>query len=167
MRCRRWLAAGALATGTLVASSILCPALADTSGASSTTSGSGSGSGPGSAVIVTPLLEMMVFGDTVGLPLGCNLGASVLSNASTALSSTLGQTVETCGTISSEGYTMLEQGITESSSLSALNTLLNPLIAAGATQLQNTGTNDAALLGILAPTVSSSSGTLAFFEGSS
>jgi hypothetical protein len=122
---------------------------------------------PGSTAVVTPLLQMMVFGDTLGLPLGCSVAASVASNASTSLAPALSETVVTCGTLSSDGYTMLEQGITESSSLTALNTLMNPLLATSASTLQATGTNDAAALGILGPTIASSGGTVAYFEGSS
>lgn len=142
----------------LFAGALALPATADPQG--------GSPSTPGSTVIITPILEAMVFGDTVGLPLGCNAGASVLSTASPSLSPSASQIVQICTSLSDQGAMMLEEGIVESSSLSILNPLFNPLLEASASQLQTIGTNDAALLGIFGPTIVSSGETVGFFEGS-
>ena len=60
---------------------------------------------------------------------------------------------------------MIEEGIAESSSLSA-RPIVDPSLATSASQLQTIGTNDAPLLGILGPTIATLGGTIAFFEGS-
>src|SRR5215472_12351015 len=81
---------------------------ADTPGNTGTTGNTGSGSGS-SAAVVTPLLDMFEFGDTVGLPLACSDAGSVVSiigaqtQSSAATSPLVTQLDTQCAQLSSQG----------------------------------------------------------------
>jgi len=157
-RRTRWAAAVALALGVGLA---LWPAAASADTAS----------GP-SAAAVTPLLQAFDFGDTVGMPLACNLAASVAfiaagqAGASQIASPIVAQIVTQCAKVSALGDTYLQQAIAKSQQLTFINPVLNPVIAATASNLQTLGNNYGPSLAPFGPTIAGLGGTVAFFEGS-
>ena len=71
-----------------------------------------------------------------------------------------------CARVESEGNSYLRQGIAESSSLSLINPIVDPLLAALANGLKTVGTQYGPSLAPFGPTVAGLGGTVAFFEGS-
>jgi hypothetical protein len=142
---------------------------ADTSSGNSGNTGSPSGSS--NAAVVTPLLDMFNFGDTIGLPLACSDTGSVVSiiganTQSTAATSPLVTQLDVeCAQLSAQGSTYLQQAITESRSLALINPYVNPLIAALSTGFSTIGTQYGGSLAPFGPTVAGLGGTVAFFEG--
>jgi hypothetical protein len=149
----------------------LLAALPNIAPASAASNGSSAPS-PSSAAVVTPLLEFFQFGNSIGTPLLCSDAGSVVSiigvqTGAGALSTPLVNELNTlCTSFVSEGNGFLKQGITESSSLSAINPVVNPLIAALANGLNTAGTQYGPSLAPFGPTVAGLGGTVAFFEGS-
>jgi hypothetical protein len=134
--------------------------------ATTTTTSAGS-----SAAVVTPLLDMFVFGNTIGLPLACSDAGSVVSiigaqtQSSKVLSPLLVELDKDCGQLSSQGNGYLEQAIAKSEALSLINPLVDPFIADLAGGLTTTGTQYGPSLSPFGPTVAGLGGTVAFFEG--
>jgi hypothetical protein len=123
--------------------------------------------GPPTAAVLTPTLETFAFGDVVGLPLACDLVGSVLPVASPSLTPLSNDLTAFCQTLSAEGDTELQKGIAASSQASAINPLVNPLLAALAAEAVTLGQTDGAQLGPLGPTVAGLGQTISYFEGSS
>ena len=144
------------------------PAAAD-SGSSTNSGNTGSGN---SAAVVTPLLDMFSFGNTIGLPLACSDAGSVVSivgaqtNSSQSVSPLVGQLDSQCSQLASEGEGYLQQAIAESQGLTMINPLADPLIGEVATGLTTLGTQYGSSLAPFGPTVAGLGGTVAFFEGS-
>jgi hypothetical protein len=160
----RYLSALALATATFG----VVAGLAGATSAAGDPADSGNGS---SAAVVTPLLQSGEFGDTVGFPLACSDAGSVISiiGASTSaktVSPLVDELDAQCSQLSTQGSGRLQQAIAESQSLTLINPLVNPLIAALANGFTTVGTQDASLLAPFGPTVAGLGGTVAFFEGS-
>jgi hypothetical protein len=124
-----------------------------------------------SAAVITPLLRLFDFGDTVGMPLACNLASSVVSiagnqaGASQAASPIVGEIVTQCADLSAKGHTYLQQAVAQSQQLTFINPILNPLIAAMASSVQTAGSNYGPSLAPIGPTIAGLGGTIAFFEG--
>jgi hypothetical protein len=148
--------------------------LAFASGTTSTdapTSASANSPNGSSAAVVTPLLEMFEFGNTIGLPLACTDAGSIVSiigasaEASKEVSPLTLQLDNQCSELSSKGDGYLQQAIAESQGLSLINPLVNPLIADLANGFTTTGTQYGASMSPFGPTVAGLGGTVAFFEG--
>lgn len=161
-------AIGGAAACILIPVAALSPAAA--SAASSTSSGNTGNTG--SAGIVTPLLKLFEFGNTLGLPLACSDAGSVISivgsqTGGAAASSKLVTELDTlCNQLSSEGGKYLQQAIAESRALALLNPLIDPLIADLAQGLSTIGTQYGSSLAPFGPTIAGLGGTVTFFEGS-
>ena len=142
---------------------------ASATGTTSTTTDANSGGSK--TAVVTPLLEMFVFGNTIGLPLACSDAGSVVSiiGAQTQSSKILSPlTVELdkdCSQLSSQGNGYLQQAMAKSQALSLVNPLVDPFIADLAGGLTTTGTQYGPSLSPFGPTVAGLGGTVAFFEG--
>ena len=158
----------AIALGTLASIVFLSPAGAS----SSTTANSGNTGTTGSGALITPLLELFEFGNTIGLPLACSDAGSVVSiigtqtGGSAAASALVTQLDSLCAQLSSKGGDELQQAIAQSRALSLLNPVVNPLIATLAKALNTVGTNYEGSLSPFGPTVAGLGGTVTFFEGS-
>jgi hypothetical protein len=115
---------------------------------------------------------MFDFGDTVGMPLACNLAASVAfigasqAGVSQIASPIVAQILTQCAKLSAQGDTYLQQAIAQSQRLTFINPVLNPVIASMATGLQTVGNNYGPSLAPLGPTIAGLGGTVAYFEGS-
>lgn len=165
--CRpRVLAAiGAAGLGILIPLALYSPA-----GASGSATGNTGNSG--SAAVVTPLLKMFYFGNNIGLPLACSDAGSIVSIIGTqtggaAASSALVTELDSlCQQLSSQGGTYLQQAIAQSSALTMINPMVDPLIADLASGLNMVGTQYEGSLSPFGPTVAGLGGTVAFFEGS-
>jgi hypothetical protein len=155
------------AVGTLVGT---WGASASAAGITSTTTTTANAGGSSTAV-VTPLLEMFVFGNTIGLPLACNDAGSVVSiigteaQSSKVLSPLIVELDKDCGQVSSQGNGYLEQAIAKSQALSLVNPVVDPFIANLAGGLTTIGTQYGPSLSPFGPTVAGLGGTVAFFEG--
>jgi hypothetical protein len=130
-------------------------------------------SGPGgSAAVITPLLKILDFGDTFGLPELCNTGASAISagaaefNVSAQVVPMVNAITAGCTRISESGHTSIQQAITASQSLAMLNPYFNPAIAAFGGGLHSVADNYGAALAPLGPTIASFGTDVTFFEGS-
>jgi hypothetical protein len=137
-----------------------------TSAGATTTTTDGS-----STAIVTPLLKMFVFGNTIGLPLACTDAGSVVSivgaqtGASKELSPLLVELDKNCSQLSSQGNGYLQQAIAQSQALSMINPLVDPFIVDLANGLTTIGTQYGPSLSPFGPSVAGLGGTVAFFEG--
>lgn len=126
----------------------------------------------GSAAVVTPLLMLMDFGDTLGMPEACNTGIAVLnvvagqSGAAEQVSPLLNQLQGQCATLSQKGDGYLQQAIVASRSLAFVNPVADPVIAGLSSGLTSTGTTYSDALFPFGPTVAGLGGTVVFFEGS-
>lgn len=150
---------------------LLAPlALLSPAGASGAPTGNTGNSG--SSAVVTPLLKMFVFGNSIGLPLMCSDAGSVVSiigsqTGGTAVSSKLVTELDgQCQQLSSKGGDYLQQAMAQSRALTLINPAVNPLLSALATALSTTGTQEAAEMSPFGPTVAGLGGTVTFFEGS-
>lgn len=158
-------AVAAAGLGVLAPLALLAPA-----GASGAPTGNTGNSG--SSAVVTPLLKMFEFGNSIGLPLMCADAGSIVSilgsqTGGTAVSSKLVTELDSqCQELSSKGGGYLQQAIAQSQALTLINPVVNPLIASLATALNTTGTQEGAELSPFGPTVAGLGGTVAFFEGS-
>jgi hypothetical protein len=159
-----------LAAGLAGALLSVVPALAPGSAsAAPTNSNATNGS---SAAVVTPLLEFFEFGNSIGTPLLCSDAGSVVSiigveGGAGAVSTPLVNELNSlCTSFVSQGNGYLQQAITESSSLSLINPVVDPLLAALANGLNTVGTQYGPSLAPFGPTVAGLGGTVAFFEGS-
>jgi hypothetical protein len=118
------------------------------------------------------LLNLFQFGDTIGLPLACQLSSGLLSevagqaNASTQVSPVATQLGNLCTTLSKEGEQYLQQAISQSEALTFVNPTLDPVIAGLASGVQTFGGNYGPSLAPIGPTIAGLGGTVAFFEGS-
>jgi hypothetical protein len=132
---------------------------------------SSQGSG-GSAAVITPLLKILDFGDTFGLPEICNTGASVISagaaefNVSNQVVPMVSAITASCTKLSESGHASLQQAIAASQSMTMLNAYFNPAIAAFAGGLQSVADNYGAALAPAGPTIASFATDVTFFEGS-
>lgn len=169
-RCRsrrRYLSAVVAVAGLGVLAPLALLAPAGTSGASTGNTGNS-----GSSAVVTPLLKMFEFGNSIGLPLMCSDAGSIVSiigsqTGGTAVSSKLVTELDSqCQQLSSKGGDYLQQAIAQSRALTLINPVVNPLIAALASALSTTGTQEGAELSPFGPTVAGLGGTVTFFEGS-
>jgi hypothetical protein len=137
-----------------------CPASASAQASTST-----------SAAVVDPLLQLLLFGNNVGLPLACeDLGSLVSTAAGDAgfsgqISPILAQFSNQCQALQHEGATSLQAAETQSEQLALLNPLLDPAIAGLASGVQNFGNNYGSSLAPFGPTIAGLGGTIAFFEG--
>jgi hypothetical protein len=140
--------------------------------ASASSAPTGNTGNSGNAAVVTPLLKMFEFGNSIGLPLMCSDAGSIVSiigsqTGGTAVSSKLvTQLDDQCQQLSSKGGDYLQQAMAQSRALTLLNPAVNPLIAALATALTTVGTQEEASLSPFGPTVAGLGGTVTFFEGS-
>jgi hypothetical protein len=141
-------------------------------GATSASAGASESASRTSTAVVAPLLEMFVFGNTIGLPLACTDAGSVVSiigaetGSSKGLSPLLVELDSECGQLSTQGNVYLNQAITESQGLALINPVVNPLIAALASGFSTVGTQYGSDIAPFGPTVAGLGGTVAFFEGS-
>jgi hypothetical protein len=168
---RRWRRPNLLAIIAATALAVLTPVVVlAPAGASSPPTGSTGNSGSGT--LITPLLELFEFGNTVGLPLLCSDAGSVVSIIGTqtggaSLSSKLVTELDTqCDQLAAKGAGSLQQAISESRALTLLNPVVDPLIANLSQGLNLVGTQYAGSLAPFGPTVAGLGGTVAFFEGS-
>lgn len=158
-------ALAAAGLGVLTPLALLSPA-----GASSTPTGNTGNSG--SAAVVTPLIKMFEFGNSIGLPLMCSDTGSIVSIlgsqvGGTAVSSKLVTELDSqCQQLSAKGGDYLQQAMAQSRALTLINPVVNPLIAALATALSTTGTQEGPEMSPFGPTVAGLGGTVTFFEGS-
>ncbi|MBA3741413.1 hypothetical protein [Sporichthya sp.] len=126
----------------------------------------------GDAAVVTPTLRMFDFGATVGLPLMCALGGSILLagggqfGAAEAMSPFSTQLNDGCAAISTEGHNQLTAGIESSSQFSAINPVVNPGIDALAEGSRKAGEDYGPSIAPFGPTVAEFGRTLSFFKGS-
>lgn len=149
-------------------------ATVSSAGASAATSGNSgnTGSGSSSAAVITPLLKMFEFGNSIGLPLACSDAGSVVSiignqTGGTAVASKLVTELDDqCAALSAKGGTYLQQAITQSRALSLLNPVVDPLIADLSKAVGTVGTEFGPSLSPFGPTVAGLGGTVTFFEGS-
>jgi len=167
----RWTVATSLALASAL-TTVIALGTASAADASSGTSGNSGNTGSGSsAAVVTPLLEMFNFGDTIGLPLACADAGSVVSiigtqfKADAATSPLVTQLDTECADLASRGSQYLQQAITRSQSLALINPYVNPLIAGLSTGFSTVGTQYGPSLAQFGPTVAGLGGTVAFFEG--
>ncbi len=105
-------------------------------GASSAPTGtSGNTGNTGSGAVITPLLKLFEFGNTVGLPLLCSDAGSIVSILGTqtggaSVSSKLVTELDSqCNELASKGGNYLQQAIAQSRALTLINPVVNPLIA--------------------------------------
>ncbi|HWF16313.1 MAG TPA: hypothetical protein VG244_09055 [Acidimicrobiales bacterium] len=139
-------------------------------GASSAPTGNTGNSGNGA--IITPLLQLFEFGNTVGLPLLCSDAGSIVSiigsqTGGASVSSKLVTELDSqCNQLATKGGNYLQQAISESRALTLLNPVVDPLIADLSKGLNLVGTQDGGSLAPFGPTVAGLGGTVAFFEGS-
>lgn len=127
----------------------------------SDTSGTG-----GSAVGATPILQLMSFGDSTGLPLACNLSTSLLAGAAPGTSNLINDFLSQCNALSAEGQTYLDKAITASEALDVLNPVLDPYFAGMSSALKNLGTTYGPQLAPFGPMIAGLGTTVTFFEGS-
>jgi hypothetical protein len=165
----RWVSLSAWACAPVL---MILVAFGPASGADAPSANSGNtGSGSSNAAVVTPLLDMFDFGDTIGLPLACSDTGSVVSiigantQTSAATSPLVTQLDVECAQLAAQGDTYLRQAITESRSLALINPYVDPLIAALSTGFSTVGTQYGPSLAPFGPTVAGLGGTVAFFEG--
>jgi hypothetical protein len=157
-RARALVAAGLLSAGAVWASPLAASAT--------------SSAAPQSTAVVTPLLTLFEFGDTVGVPEGCQTALTAVSAvvAQAALSNQFSPLAAQIGTecqhLADVGAGYIQQGLTASQSAAALNTLLNPGVAAGANALNTIGNSPGMQNSPLGPTIAGLSQTFTFFEGS-
>ena len=168
-RGARWVSRSAWA---IVPGLTILLAFGPASGADASSGNSGNtGSGSSNAAVVTPLLDMFDFGDTIGLPLACSDAGSIVSiigantQTSAATSPLVTQLDVECAQLAAQGDTYLRQAITESRSLALVNPYVDPLIAALSTGFSTVGTQYGPSLAPFGPTVAGLGGTVAFFEG--
>lgn len=139
-------------------------------GASSASTGNTGNTGKGA--VITPLLELFEFGNTVGLPLLCSDAGSIISIIGTqtggaSVSSKLVTELDSqCNELATKGGNYLQQAISESRALTLLNPAIDPLIADLSKGVNLVGTQYAGSLAPFGPTVAGLGGTVAFFEGS-
>jgi hypothetical protein len=125
-----------------------------------------------SAAVVTPLLKFFEFGNSIGTPLLCSDAGSVVSiigvqTGAGAISTPLVNELNSlCSKFVSQGNGFLQKGVSQSSSLSLINPIVDPLLAALANGLNTLGTQYGPSLAPFGPTVAGLGGTVAFFEGS-
>ncbi len=140
-------------------------------GAAATTGNSGNTGGGSSAAVITPLLKMFEFGNAIGLPLACSDAGSIISiigtqTGGTSLASSLVTELDgQCSELAAKGGGYLQQAIAESSALSLLNPVVDPLIADLSKALSTVGTQFGTSLSPFGPTVAGLGGTVTFFEG--
>jgi hypothetical protein len=121
--------------------------------------------------VVTPLLKVLDFGATFGLPTTCQIASSAVgtvasqANAQKNLDPVISLINGNCGKIQDSGDQYLQTAIAKSSQFNSINAFFNPAIAALATGVQSTGTDQASVLGPLGPTVAAFGADIAFFEG--
>ena len=162
------LTLGALAPAVTLAITFAPASAADAPSGNSGNTGTGNGS---SAAVVTPLLEMFNFGDTIGLPLACADSGSVVSiigtqfKADAATSPLVTQLDVECSQLASQGSQFLQEAIVRSQSLALINPVVDPVIADLSTGLSTVGTQYGPSLAPFGPTVAGLGGTVAFFEG--
>lgn len=124
-----------------------------------------------SAAVITPLLTLFQFGDTVGIPEGCNTSLSVLeavlsqSQVADQVSPLLSQIGAQCQSVSDQGAPLIADGMSAAEPASALNALVNPAIAEGSSTLGNLGSAPGLSTSPFGPTISGLSQSITFFEG--
>jgi hypothetical protein len=129
-------------------------------------------SSQGSPAIIGPLLQVLSFGDNVGLPLACEDGNSAVSavegqaGLSSEISPFVNEFETQCSNLSLQGENYLLQAEAESSALDTINPILDPGIAAMASGIQNVGNNYGSSFSPFGPTIAGLGGSIAFFEGS-
>jgi hypothetical protein len=157
----------ALAGAAVVGSAFAVPAMGAVGTASADTPAPQTGT-----AVVTPLLKLLDFGATFGLPTTCQIASSAIgtaasqANAQKNLDPVLALINGNCGKIQDSGDQYLQTAIARSSQFNNINQFFNPAIAALASGVQSTGTDQASVLGPLGPTVAATGADIAFFEGS-
>lgn len=125
-----------------------------------------------STAVVTPLLTLFEFGDSVGLPEGCQTALTAVSavvaqaDASKQFSPLAAEIGSQCQSVANEGSTYIEQQISASQSASALNALLNPGITDGSNLLTNLGNAPGIQDTPVGPTIAGLGQSVTFFSGS-
>ena len=136
-----------------------------------TTSSSAKPTAEQSPVLVGPTLQILTFGNNIGLPLGCQLATSAIGAgaAEYGFGSAVGPVVQAgnngCTMVSAQGAAGLEQATTASQPLSALNPTVNPMIGQAADSVTMVGTEYGEELSPFGPTVAGLGGTINFFQG--
>jgi hypothetical protein len=129
------------------------------------------GSSSQKPAVVGPVLGILVFGDTVGLPLGCQLvtsaigsGATYLGHAGTA-SPIIDKANGGCDTASAQGASGLAKAQKAAQPLNAINGYANPVIDQAANSVTQFGNDYGQELAPFGPTIAGSGDTIRFFEG--
>jgi len=129
------------------------------------------GSSDEDPAVVGPTLGILVFGDTIGLPLGCQLGTSAIGSGAAyfgqaqAVSPVIDAANGGCDTASQQGATGLAQLQEATKPLNVINDTANPVIEQTATSVEQAGQDYDQELAPFGPTVAGSGGTIRFFEG--
>ena len=135
-------------------------------------SASGGTSSDQSTAVVTPLLNLFEFGDTVGLPEGCQTALTTVSavvaeaDATKQFSPIAAQIFGQCESISAKGSGLIQEGVTASGSGSAINPLIDPIIQEGSSDLATVGNTPGIATSPFSSTIEGLSQTFAYFEGS-
>ena len=130
------------------------------------------GSGTSSAAVLTPLLQMFEFGNSIGLPLACSDAGSIVSiignqtGGASVASKLVTELDSQCSELAAKGGMYLQQAMAQSRALSLLNPVVDPLIADLSKALSTVGTQYGTSLSPFGPTVAGLGGTVTFFEGS-
>jgi hypothetical protein len=147
-------------------------ALVPTAADASTLPTSAPATSSGSTAVVTPLLNLFAFGDSVGLPEVCQTGLATLSavvaesNASGQFDPLANEIGLECQNFANEGSIYVQDGVAASGQLSFLNPVFDPLVTDGSTALGTLGTAYGAQLSPFGPTIAGLGQTVSFFESS-
>jgi hypothetical protein len=121
--------------------------------------------------VVGPTLDILRFGDVVGIPLGCQAATSAIGSGASYLgqSAAAGPVIQAvndgCNNVSAQGAAGLEQARQATLPLAAINPYANPVIEQAATSVEQFGTDYADEIAPLGPTVAGTGPTIRYFEG--
>jgi hypothetical protein len=128
---------------------------------------------PAKVAIISPLLSIMSFGTTFGLPEVCITGAgAMLSFANTvpgataAIGPITSQFASQCGQLAAAGGVSIAQLNQNLAPLSGINSAANPYIEQFANSVESIATQYGTSLAPLGPIVAGLGGDIRFFEGS-
>ena len=124
-----------------------------------------------SPAVVGPTEGILVFGDTIGLPLGCQLGTAAIGSGAAYLghaqeaSPVIDAANNGCDTASQQGAAGLAQMQQGTKPLNAINPYANPVLDQTADSVQQFGHDYGDEIAPFGPTVEGSGATIRFFEG--
>jgi hypothetical protein len=122
--------------------------------------------------VIYPLLEFFQFGDEIGAPIVCGTGSSLIGSGAAyfgvakSANGAINAINNGCAVVVKNGDKFIDEGIKESSSASALNPFVDPVISASGKSVQEFGTKYGSALNPLGPTIAGAGATIDFFEGS-